>query len=226
MAAKELYSTPLFSDANLIAYYRMEGNSNDSSTSGANGSDTSVSYNSSYGKFGQGASFNGSSSRIQAATNTALNAASAALSVSFWFYTTATGSERGVVDKGRDGYGAWSISLDTVTGYVSFRLVVGGNQRITSSVLYPTNAWVNIIVTYNNSDAYIYQNGTQVATGHFIGGIGTNSVNLFIGSWNDGSFFTGYEDDVAVFNRVLTATEINSINNGLPTGGAFLYNLL
>lgn len=55
-AATELYSTPLFNDASLISYYRMEGNSNDAKSSN-NGSDSSMSYSTTSGKFGEGASF-------------------------------------------------------------------------------------------------------------------------------------------------------------------------
>lgn len=43
MAAHELYLTPLFSDANLMAYWRMEGSNADSKGTD-NGNDTSVTY--------------------------------------------------------------------------------------------------------------------------------------------------------------------------------------
>ncbi|MEK7174285.1 MAG: hypothetical protein AAB759_01355, partial [Patescibacteria group bacterium] len=60
-AASELYSTSFFSDSNLLNYYRFEGNSNDSKGSN-NGTDTNISYSSSYGKFGQGSLFQTASS--------------------------------------------------------------------------------------------------------------------------------------------------------------------
>ena len=49
----QLADTSLFSDANLVSYYKLEGNSNDSKGSN-NGTDTSVDYGTAYGKFGQG----------------------------------------------------------------------------------------------------------------------------------------------------------------------------
>ena len=53
----------VWSDYDVV--YHMEGNSNDSSGNSRNGTDTSITYNSSYGRLGgQGALFNGTSSKI------------------------------------------------------------------------------------------------------------------------------------------------------------------
>ncbi len=61
--AVELFTYPLFLDANLVAYWRMEGNSNDSKGSN-NGTDSNITYSNANGRFGQGAAFNGTTSSI------------------------------------------------------------------------------------------------------------------------------------------------------------------
>ena len=71
MATIELYSTPLYSNANLVSYYRLEANSNDSKSSN-NGTDVgTVTYNATYGKFSNGCNYSatgythfGSASRL------------------------------------------------------------------------------------------------------------------------------------------------------------------
>ena len=58
---------------NLISYWKFEGNSNDS-IGANNGTDTTVSYNSSYGKIGQGVNTNGTlSNGINFGNNSILN---------------------------------------------------------------------------------------------------------------------------------------------------------
>jgi hypothetical protein len=86
----EMYSTPLFSDSNLASYYRFEGNSNDAKGSN-NGSDTSISYGSSYGEFGQGASFNGGSSEMDMG-NVFDETGTSPFSISTWIKTSAGGA--------------------------------------------------------------------------------------------------------------------------------------
>ena len=68
----ELFQTPLYNDPSLVSYWRFEGNSIDSKSAN-NGLDTAITYSPANGKFGQGASFNGSNSRIITASATLTN---------------------------------------------------------------------------------------------------------------------------------------------------------
>jgi len=67
--------------------WHMEGNSNDSSGNGNNGTDTTVSYGLANGKFGQGASLGGAS-KIVKATNLGI-AGTGAVTISGWWKLTA-----------------------------------------------------------------------------------------------------------------------------------------
>ena len=58
-----LSSSALLSDANLLSYYPLDGNANDRK-GGQNGVGTAIMYGANFGKFGQGAGYNGSSSYI------------------------------------------------------------------------------------------------------------------------------------------------------------------
>jgi len=77
----------------------------------------------------------------------------------------------------------------------------------------------HVVGTYDGSTQRLYVNGTQVATAAFTGAVGTNATQLVLGSWDTGSeFFSGTIDDVAVYNKVLTAASIaNHYNQGRPT---------
>ena len=77
------------------------------------------------------------------------------------------------------------------------------------------NTWYNGIITYNNGTLALYANGTK--SGSDV--TGTNSKNGFtLGASTDPGPtyypFTGYIDEVRIYNRVLSGSEITAIYNG------------
>ena len=82
-----------------------------------------------------------------------------------------------------------------------------------------TSAWSHLAVTYDAANIRLYVNGTQVATQARTGAITTSANPLQIGGntiWNE--WFSGWIDEVKVYNRALAATEITSDMN-TPVGG-------
>jgi len=210
----ELYASSLFSDANLVAYYRFEGNSNDSKGSN-NGTDTSMSYATSTGKFGQGAGFGGSS--YIDLSSLPINSQNVTFSAIFWA-KTATSTRQRWMDMGTcDG----SITKDCFmpelyqssptgdfTAYGSFR----DQATITD------NVWHQIGYTVDGGSTYkLYVDGqlkdTKSTPGLRITNAGTTSKR--IGKTADNFHgVNGAIDDVAIFNRVLTANEISTLFTG------------
>jgi hypothetical protein len=89
-----------------------------------------------------------------------------------------------------------------------------------STSVLPNNVWTHVALTASdigaNTQMQFYVNGVLTNTVNGVDGFGeVNNNPLFIGSRND--LFTtmdGFLDDVAVFNRVLTAAEIGQIQTG------------
>jgi len=77
------------------------------------------------------------------------------------------------------------------------------------------NTWYHALLTYNSGSSTLYVNGSQ--SGNTI--TGTNSKSgITIGGAIDGAAnypFIGYVDDLRIYNRILTGTEITAIYNGL-----------
>ena len=76
------------------------------------------------------------------------------------------------------------------------------------------NTWVHLAVTYNGSALILYVNGSQAATRAITGSIVTSSQALRIGGsalW--GEYFAGRIDEVRIYNRALTASEIQTDMN-------------
>lgn len=211
MAVVALRNTSLFSDANLAYYWEFEGNSNDSKDS-LNGTDLLISYGSNYGKFDQGASFNGSSS-ISLGTS---DLVSTSFSLHYWIYPTSSGS-RCICDfntAGGDFIAYQLLSTDKVM--IGFR---GAPEIQTPNSSLTINAWNHIVMTYNNgakndtASFKIYINGVD-KTLNTSSSIGGATVGNWLGADTGLAAYTGYLDDFAIFNDVLTAAEALGLYDG------------
>jgi hypothetical protein len=100
-------------------------------------------------------------------------------------------------------------------GYVR---IAGGDQASRSTAALPLNTWTHLAVTYGGGTIRFYVNGVQVASRALSGGIAITGQPLRIGGnapW--GEFFSGLIDEVRVYNRALTAAEIQTdMNQPIP----------
>jgi hypothetical protein len=88
----------------------------------------------------------------------------------------------------------------------------------------PVNAWTHVALTYDGSALRLFVNGTQVATRSVGGTIQSSTNPLWIGGNQPyGEYFTGLIDEVRVYSRALSATEVQTDLNtpinwtGLPS---------
>lgn len=91
----------------------------------------------------------------------------------------------------------------------------------TSGVI-PLKTWTHVALTYNSSDGLRgYVNGVQDGTAAANGNLAVGSTFLTIGSYypnyvNGDRFFSGSIDDVRVYNRVLTNSEVKLLYAARP----------
>ena len=224
---RPLSQTSFINDANLLAYWTLDGNANDYKNV-YNGTSNNVVYGGDYAKFGQGASFNGTSGYIT--YGDVLDMGTSDWTASFWMKINGLGS--GITSpfsksSARAYAGRWGFYFDTADS--KFGIVLEGtssnvyNARYSYSSLNDGN-WHFITGTFNRSgNAYLYIDGVQV-TGTTISGANGQNLNstdpLYIGAYGNSTgtapsyFFNGYVDDVAVFNRALTAAEVSNLYAG------------
>jgi murein DD-endopeptidase MepM/ murein hydrolase activator NlpD len=227
----ELWNTPLYSDPSLVAYYRMEGNANDSKGSN-NGTPTNVSFGTAYGKFGQGASFEGNGT-IAVPDAASLDPTSA-ITITMWLYPTGSQPYEKPLVKGNadETGGAFQYAIytgpdfgngipGTIYGQITTDDSSGGAAAITDvtrdSIL---NTWTLLALTYDGSNVIMYINGVQrgiaASTGNIVPAYGGSPGSLNIGSEveGNGTYVRGYIDDVAIFSRALSAAEISALYTG------------
>ncbi|GEM_PF-3585242 len=88
-----------------------------------------------------------------------------------------------------------------------------GTGSFTGATSLPLNQWSHITITYTSGSQKIYVNGVEDATAAFIGTLPQNALPLYIGvDYNFPSrTFDGMIDEVKVFDRALSASEVANI---------------
>lgn len=207
----------------LTAYWKMENNSTDSMNR-YHGIDTSVIY--STGKVNLGAGFNGTSSKIQVADG--INSPfrqTTAITYSLWVSLPSGGNTRiGTASSG--GQGSGGIFIDTVSCNFAWTPTNPNSDRTWSTTFsLSANTWYHLAFTMNFSGASIgnwYLNGSAMTT-TLSSSVTTATPNTSYNSNNGdcigarflNSFFYGNAsiDEVGIWNRVLSANEINLLYN-------------
>ena len=90
-------------------------------------------------------------------------------------------------------------------------LVGGGNRTAEGPAALSANVWTHVAGTYDGATVRLFLNGVQGASTAISGPIAASTGPLRIGGnglW--GEFFQGSIDEVRIYNRALTAPEIQT----------------
>lgn len=231
----DLFGTSLYSDANLLAYYRFEGNSNDSK--GSNNLTNSNGVTFGVAKFGNGADFGSGNTSKALSVNSSLGLAngSVARTISLWvkFYSL-SGTQEFVsqwANSDHSGFLFYASGTSLVVGHSNFSV---GEDDLTLSSSLTTGTWYHVVMTYDGSTMAGYLNGALIGSraSSRTNGNTINDVFTLGAAYGNNVGYAMYSslvmDDVAVFSRALTATEISNIysgGGGQPTTGNIAINV-
>lgn len=198
-----------------VAYYKLDGNPQDSTTNGYDGVATNVTYNT--GKFGQAGVFNGSTSQIQIAQS--ILSSNATASFSCWAKGASfanTGSPDIIFQNTQGGF---YFALLTSSSNFEVYIRNSSGTNITA-IQYPlsnfnTVDWYNIVVTFSglNSAINLYVNNSLVATATAPSSIISYALNNSIGGETGTSTlgWNGSIDQVRIFDTALTAAQVTDL---------------
>jgi hypothetical protein len=223
----ELFRTALFSDANLLSYYRLE-DITDSKGSANLTNVNDVAFNAS--KFNNGADFGSANTNKQLYNRSLLGTSQAAdRTIVGWIKPTVASGEMPFIYFGyagaKRGYYLKYLSSGNLVGggfrdYIADYVVNFASGLITD--------WVHLALTYTGATLEFFVGGVSKGTQNMpvengiIGSTATDGISL--GEFA-GSFASGLIDDVAIFDRVLTAAEILTLVEETPTDpGLFDFN--
>lgn len=202
MAAKELYSTTLFSDSNLQAYYRLEGNANDSKNSNnlsITGSPSTVA-----GQFGNALDFEYSSTQY---AKGALTAPTGAFTIMGWMNIESVVGTAGFLAFGNSG-GTNHTGIVAGTGGNTLAFYVNGSSKVNSDATFSTGTWFLGAVVNTGTTKKVWINDTKKESSDST----TPSTTSVFGIATLGDYASanadGIFDDVSYFDRALSDNEV------------------
>jgi hypothetical protein len=153
------------------------------------------------------ASFDGVNDSMAAASTAGLSPANT-VTVEAWVRPSAlpaAGNFASIVTK------AESYALQFNGSRLEFTTMQNGTRRRVQAAAgaVAVGGTYHLVGTYDGTTQRLYVNGVQVASAAFAGPMSTNANRVVVGSWDTASeFMAGTVDDVAVYNKVLTAAQV------------------
>jgi hypothetical protein len=210
VSAQSGYTPP----AGLVSAWRADGNANDS----VGGNNGTMLGSVTFGPGIAGQAFqvgNGSYVTIPGAPNLDFGQTSP-ITVNAWVFRTSDSDTQHILGKRTSDCGVLNYQMYYQYDYVGF----GGNDAASLSFVLSKNTWYHLAGTFDGSTFSLYINGELKATAP--GTLGpVVSSDLEIG--NSGAcangWFGGLIDEVEIYNRALSSSEILAIFNARSIGG-------
>jgi hypothetical protein len=207
----------------LLGYWAFSEGSGttaaDSSGNGVNGTISGAVWTT--GRSGSGLAFDGVNDNVNLG---AVNVTGSALTISAWFKADAyPGTSPRIISKATASNSIehfFMLATVNINGAerLRFRLQTNGSLRTLNASTggsLPVGQWVHAAATYDGAMMRLYLNGTEVGSRKATGGIdGSTTAPVTIGESPDGAgAFDGVIDQVRIYNRALTASEIASLHS-------------
>jgi hypothetical protein len=167
-------------------------------------------------------SFDGSDDYISVSNigNVVIPAGNAAFSISLWFNASAVGTTTMKSLMNNETYTVsgfrYGIGESDPQKLKFWSTESGGSISLTSLTTIATSTWYNAVLVYTSSSATLYINGAQEAVDSS-GTIVSNTNNIYMVRAIGGKqYFSGLVDDVRIYNRALSASEISQLYNTQP----------
>lgn len=190
--------------------WHLNGNSTDSSGNGNNGTDTNITYSQANGKFGQGADFDGSTSKIDMGTSNIFNF-TGDFTILMWLNPDSIANAAQLVRRGSSN--GYQLQFDTTDARLALAprgltTVYSSNNAIVAS------AWQLIGVTRSSTTVTFYRNGSPWGTATVATINSDSGQNMIIGSdpsSSAGTEYNGKMDELYIASTALTANQIRTM---------------
>jgi hypothetical protein len=217
-------SITVLSSSGLVAAYGFEEPSGASVTDLSGNANTGTlngPTRTASGKYGKALSFDGTNDVVLVPDASSLDLSSG-MTLEAWVYPTSPlSSWKAVMQKETDAY---FLNANTFNNHVGSGGTIGGSccTVVEGPNALLLNQWTHLAGTYDGAALRLYVNGTLVATAAKTGAIQVTGNPLRIGGDTySGEFFPGRIDEVRIYNRALSAGEIQTdMNTPLPEPGA------
>ena len=204
----------------LVGWWPFNGNANDASGNGNNGTVNGASLTTDrFGIVDNAYSFDGLNDFIQSDTISSLN--SSINSISTWIYAPSF-SMHHQIEYAAPTFG----TLGRAFAFNTSRLAIvptsncvdaSGPGVINLSGQLGTNSWYNLVFISDSSVGKFYINGVYIGQENIGSSVCQNPLTLILGRGTNGGgpmWYTGKIDDIGIWNRALTQSEVAALYLG------------
>jgi hypothetical protein len=212
------FATAQIPSNGLVGYWPFNGNAYDASGNGNNGTVNGATFTTDrFGNVNSAYSFDGGAT-ISVPHNASLGfAPTGDFSVSFWFYTTSTTFPQHFMGKRPNNTNVFNWQFLSGTNLNTPEYSFGSGLAVNSydgAIAYQNldvGQWVQLVGVYSNGNWKLFRNGVQID--ETLGILASNDVfcNLIFGNSGNAEPFTGKLDDISIYNRALTPSEITQL---------------
>lgn len=157
------------------------------------------------GKVGKALQFDGADDYVEIPHSDSLNLNSA-MTIAAWVKPTSLCTDNNAIVQKDSSYGL-KIKRDKPLGFIWSAY----EDHVAEEVLYPNN-WFHLAGTFENGEHRVYIDGVLVSQGtDTMSTIPTANMPLYIGKGSYSCNFAGIIDEVYLYNRALTGSEIKSL---------------
>ena len=204
----------------LLALYSFDGNGKDSS---GNDRDLNLVGSPGFaaGKFGQALDLHGNGNQyaVRPVDDTAFNFGSKDFTIQLWVNFNTVDHVQTMMEKFSDCCGpGWTMTTDLAGTVYQFYAGSRGDVHLNSSFSPAAGVWHDLVARSSGTSFDLYVDGALAASAIYSAALDSSSMPLLIGRRNsdDGRDFSvdGRIDDVAIWNRALSATEIATLWDG------------
>jgi hypothetical protein len=190
----------------LVGYWPFNGNANDESGNGNNGTVNGASLTSDrFGVVNSAYSFDGINDEVFAN-----RIAQSSFSFSGWYNLNANQQYSPIIDAYN---GNWELLIESLTPtFVKWISLPNVYEEYFTSQSSNINTWYHLVCSFSNNQVAIFLNGSLIQTFNNISLINTNGLYYFGKSYSGTiQYLNGKLDDIGIWNRALTACEIQDL---------------
>jgi Concanavalin A-like lectin/glucanases superfamily/Immunoglobulin domain/Immunoglobulin I-set domain len=195
----------------VVSWWTAEGNANDSAGSNPGTLEGGTGF--APGEVGQAFDFRNGTGYVQVPDSPSLNFGGNDFSIELWANFTSLGGSRALIakDNGPGANNKWIFWLNG--GQLQFLIQTGqSGVSVGSAAFNPAlNTWHHLAVNRSGSLFSFYLDGALVSTGTSSTPIPAITAPLTIGQAEGLYFMGGLEDEVTIYARALSPTEVQSI---------------
>ncbi len=174
------------------------------------------------GKFGNGTNFDGVNDYVSVPASSIFD--NQRITIASWVYSANFAQNGFIFEKTTNGSvdTQYSCFFDSVSSSIYFRTYnssgTQNNLTLAWTGLVTNNAWNHIACIYDGANKYIYVNGKLATSAAYNQTLITNPAGTsFIGTFGGGGYnFNGKIDDVRIYNRALSPSEVTRLYDWAP----------